>query len=600
MDHGNENRNTCRGSMKRLFSRKNRASPKNIPLAREPQNLNREIENSWKDSDSLDASHGFIDVESKIIVILATENSVIDVAELIQNNRDASIHVISPSSNPSWRLDGTSVKFQPAINFGQINWLIRLIGPVDTLMNIRNTSAKEHATYWRKLFPHVRPMGSYEAPMEYALSEGADNLYTLVTRNFPKKTPDDPEFEMHNSILNFSANAETFRITKRSKHYIKYRHADASRFLGARTNNLIVEELDRLPGTQFKSRANISSHESKVAIQHILKEFTVPALQLRKYTGKIGVIANSLLISDFDILPDTFKFPVASKLLNVNLINIDDNFARIPENLIPKRRLRGSYYHVDSTNSGHFGHLMGEVLACLWGWPIAKKHDENLKVLFRIRFPNERRPELERKIFQAYGIPLADIVWIDEPVWVDSLIAAAPMWQNQIPHYVHPAIQNIWTKIGSSLIDGAGPTYEKMFISRASNFSDRACRNIKDVEEFFENQGFEIVYPEDLTLNDQANIFSRARVIAGFGGSAMFNLVFATQLQNLIVLNQEAYTARNEHLFSSVLGCNVDYFWSTPEIEHPTGAWSQEAYVSPWSFDFERNKEPLETLLNGL
>jgi capsular polysaccharide biosynthesis protein len=88
----------------------------------------------------------------------------------------------------------------------------------------------------------------------------------------------------------------------------------------------------------------------------------------------------------------------------------------------------------------------------------------------------------------------------------------------------------------------------------------RACRNKQDVEQFFQSNGFTVVYPEDLELSQQAGIFANATVIAGFGGSAMFNMMYAEKMTTAIVLSHEAYTARNEHLFTSLLGGDVDYF----------------------------------------
>ena len=68
--------------------------------------------------------------------------------------------------------------------------------------------------------------------------------------------------------------------------------------------------------------------------------------------------------------------------------------------------------------------------------------------------------------------------------------------------------------------------------------------------------------------------FREARVVAGFGGSAMFNLMYAENLEGVILLNQEAYIARNEHLFTSLTGGEVHYFWSRPDVEHPEGGFS--------------------------
>jgi hypothetical protein len=49
-----------------------------------------------------------------------------------------------------------------------------------------------------------------------------------------------------------------------------------------------------------------------------------------------------------------------------------------------------------------------------------------------------------------------------------------------------------------------------------------------------------------------------------------------------------------------VIGGAVDYFWSTPDKHHPPGRWSNEAFVSDWEFDFERNEAELRSLLDRL
>ena len=70
-------------------------------------------------------------------------------------------------------------------------------------------------------------------------------------------------------------------------------------------------------------------------------------------------------------------------------------------------------------------------------------------------------------------------------------------------------------------------------------------------------------------------------------------------LTNLIVLTHQAYTARNEYLFASLLGGRTDYFWSPPDTPHPRGAWAHEAFKSTGSFDFDRLGADLELLLGS-
>lgn len=536
---------------------------------------------------------------AKVVAVLASKDSHLDVEALARSALTNRVFLISDEVIPSWNIKDSKIVYHQAISLGQINWVLKLVGPVDEIIDIRESSESQDIEYWKRLFFHLRNGGQYSV-FSTARPSRIFELFSSASKEFQSKGSRGVASELGESIGELNASGEKLVITKSGDHFVKHRHVDASRFLAARSNGLLVEELTRIKGQTFKSRAVVTSHDAAVEIDYLNSEFKVPELQLRKYKGKIGIISNSLIISDLDIIPDSFKFPLASNLNNVNLINVNAEFARVPSKLIPKKTLEGSFYHIDSSNSGHFGHLMGEVLACLWGWPQAKAEDPSLKVIFRIRFPNERIPAIELALFQAFGILRDDIVWTDEPVWVSSLVAAAPMWQNQIPHYVHPEIEKTWSKISENLINGNSSKRSKVFISRASNLSDRSCRNIRQVEEYFASNGFEILYPERFDLGEQAAIFHNAEAIAGFGGSGLFNIIHSRNLKNLIVLNQEAYTARNEHLFASVIGCNVDYFWSTPDISHPKGAWSQEAYVSAWEFDFARNLSSLDELMKKI
>ena len=132
------------------------------------------------------------------------------------------------------------------------------------------------------------------------------------------------------------------------------------------------------------------------------------------------------------------------------------------------------------------------------------------------------------------------------------------------------------------------------------DLKSRLCRNAGEVEALFAAHGFDVVYPEHLDLREQAGMFRDAEVLAGFGGSALFNMLYSQHLQTLIVLNHEAYTARNEQLYALVKGCAVHYFWSDPDLQHPVDGYSERAFRSPWEFDFDRNREPLTELFKTL
>jgi capsular polysaccharide biosynthesis protein len=236
---------------------------------------------------------------------------------------------------------------------------------------------------------------------------------------------------------------------------------------------------------------------------------------------------------------------------------------------------------------------MSEVVSRLWGWDTAKREIPDLKAIFHLKSHSRRNPSLEKALFTAYGIDERDITWVNEPVWLESVVNATPMWQNEVPHYVHPDLMQTWDRLAEGLLAGAPETqtYERIFVSRGPDTRHRRCRNNEAVEGFFASNGFRVIYPEKLSMAQQVAIFRDAEVIAGYGGSAMFNMMYSRNARTVILLNQEAYFARNEHLYTSLTGGQVHYFWSTPDT--PT-------FQSDWEFDFDRNGEALREVVAGL
>ena len=116
----------------------------------------------------------------------------------------------------------------------------------------------------------------------------------------------------------------------------------------------------------------------------------------------------------------------------------------------------------------------------------------------------------------------------------------------------------------------------------------------------FAGNGFEIIYPEEYDLAIQARIFREAEVVAGYAGSALFNLIFSGSPKHVIVVSSESYTAKNEYVIASAAGHRVDIAWCAAEIPMPRGHWDTRAFNSAFSFDFEREGRFLSEVLADL
>jgi hypothetical protein len=327
-----------------------------------------------------------------------------------------------------------------------------------------------------------------------------------------------------------------------------------------------------------------------------------PAMSLRHYEGSISSAGGMRLFTGDTILPDSFRWYFSAHGGSPRLASATGDIARIPPRHLPRRRLAGDYYNLDCIFDGHFGHLTTEVVSRLWGWDLAKRENPDLKALFHVRPKRDNNPVLERALFSAYGIREDDLVWAEGPVKVDGLVSATPMWQDHRPYFAHPDISETWQRLTAGLLGNAEPAeHERIFVSRGEKLAHRRhCRNQAEVERFFADRGFHVFYPEQLSLAEQVALFAGARVVAGFSGSAMFNLMHTRRLEATIVLSQNAYLARNEHLFAAVLGGELHYFWAPADVPPPrAGERTRESVRSSWAFDFVEHGADLDRVISA-
>ncbi len=544
------------------------------------------------------------------VVIMAGSALGEELVALLAEFASDELFVVTSAPSPDWCLDDVDAAVRLARDVWELGWVMRGIGPVDMIIDLLTEAAYEETDVWARLFFHLRRGGAYVARRSQSgqARPGAhQRLQAFLTKYWASEEGNGHlqplEQELIASCGRFVVDRSFIVVEKRQRHLAKLRDAEVARLLPTRNTDDTVTTISRLPKGSLTASSTIISHHSAVPISNLQTTMAHPELLVEHYEGRLALVSNSLLHGDSAVLPASFRYPMERTLANPRLIDVTPEFARVPSELRPRRRLKGDFYHVDCWNPGHFGHVITEVVSRLWGWPVAKERLPHLKAIFRRRFPNEREPELEVTLLQAYGISRDDIVWVDEPVWLSSVVAATPMWQNAVPYFVHPKITATWSRIREGLLGRGSTTVmqpELIFVSRRPALGNRLCRNAESVERLFAEHGFAVVYPEELSVPDQAALFAGARLVAGFAGSALYNLLYSDKLEHLVVLGHEGYTARYEHLYATVLGCPADYFWSTPDVSHPQGGWSEAAYYSAWEFDFRRNEPELRELLERL
>ena len=95
-------------------------------------------------------------------------------------------------------------------------------------------------------------------------------------------------------------------------------------------------------------------------------------------------------------------------------------------------------------------------------------------------------------------------------------------------------------------------------------------------------------------------MFRKAEVIAGYAGSALFNICYAPEPKRIVMITSESYTASNEYMMASVLGHDIDLVTCRADLDQPDEGWSRDAFEASYTFDHDREGRFLEAVLASL
>ncbi len=361
------------------------------------------------------------------------------------------------------------------------------------------------------------------------------------------------------------------------------------------------------PGADWTARGRLQMNKPDRHVRQVPRQWSAPPVSLREYYDVV-TRPGQVVTKDSLILPETYRHLHYRRLRNAYTAEISRSFSDTrqlpwftqespPDGL---RYLPGSYFYLDNEVRGHFGHMTTEVVSRLWGWRRAKELDPDLRAIMHFN-KHRHLANWEVQLLGAAGIAEGDIVFTYEPVRVERLIAATPMFSN--PSHVHPDIQSVWREIGDNLVQGSSAAVpNRIFVAR--RIKKRSCRNAGAVQEFFTKLGFTPIYPEDYPLGDQVRMFRETQAVAGFAGSGMFTAMFATTPKPLILVASESYTSRNEALISGILGHQLWIAWCRseflrePRINQP--GQRKAAMQSGFTFDFDREGEFIRQVVADL
>lgn len=167
-----------------------------------------------------------------------------------------------------------------------------------------------------------------------------------------------------------------------------------------------------------------------------------------------------------------------------------------------------------------------------------------------------------RDIFEALMLTPDHIATFSQPTKIQKLIVPHTSFQEQ--HFIHRVYAALGHRIGSKLLQDRAPRagLPPVYISK-TKLAIGVGRIINEapLEKRLEEAGIEIVWPETLSLREQAALFLERPIILGTVSSAFHSSIFVSPRSRLLIVSPIPGPNSNFLLIDAANDNNAAYFY---------------------------------------
>lgn len=194
--------------------------------------------------------------------------------------------------------------------------------------------------------------------------------------------------------------------------------------------------------------------------------------------------------------------------------------------------------------AGHYGHFITEGLSTFWIFEQIPAEEFDYFLFSPFVF-GAAMPEYAVQCLRAFGIdPLKVVFMGDKPLSFEEIVVPERLFR--LNHSADPSLRWVYQTICHKVAAGVNP-WEKVYVSRRRVSLKKLTRVIANevlVEKLFEQAGFTVVYPEELSFSEQLSLFKQVSVLAGSSGSALHNSLFMNRGAKLIELGDPRHSGQ--------------------------------------------------------
>ncbi|MGH6964186.1 MAG: glycosyltransferase family 61 protein [Phenylobacterium sp.] len=225
-----------------------------------------------------------------------------------------------------------------------------------------------------------------------------------------------------------------------------------------------------------------------------------------------------------------------------------DHFATHNPDALPRpetaRKLPGRGLYLGNYMGGHYGHFITETLSTFWIFE-DEPADTFDYVLFHPFVFGDAIPDYVKFCFEKFGISEDKVIVAGgEVLAFEELVVPERLFR--LNHSSDPRLRWVFGHLTSGArAPQAAP--ERLYVSRR-RFSRRdlfrVVANEAHIETAFQRRGFEVIYPESMSFEDQIALYSRAQWVAGISGSGLHNSLFMQPGATIIELGDPRYSGK--------------------------------------------------------
>ena len=199
----------------------------------------------------------------------------------------------------------------------------------------------------------------------------------------------------------------------------------------------------------------------------------------------------------------------------------------------------------------NFGHFLIEYINR--AWCLVDKKYQNMKVVIVDEIGCGKINNYIYVLIGLLGVKPENIVLLDKTTRFRNVYVPTPAFD--LSAYYTDAFAQMYNTIAGNTPDTE--KYEKIYVSRGAMPADRHTYGEGTIEKIFENNGYKIIYPETLPLEQQISLIKNCKYLAGCAGTALHLALFMKRGGTVIQIKRNTVLVDNadtQHLINITKG----------------------------------------------